>query len=93
MKQVIFLAPLLLSLLAVPASASQKATGANKVKNEQSHRPKLGTSFKFDGSALRGKYQSSLNTKATVENDKLLEDLLGGRNRFDDKIDQDEKRN
>lgn len=93
MKSLIIVAPLLLSLLAVPSLASQKATGTNKVKKEQSHRPKLGTSFKFDGSALRGKYQSSLNTKATVENDKLLEDLLGGRNRFDDKIDQDEKRN
>lgn len=93
MKQVIFLAPLLLSLLSVPATASQKGTRANTVKKEQSYKPKLGTSFKFDGSALRGKYQSSLNTKATVENGKMLEDLLGGRNRFDDKIEQDEQRN
>lgn len=53
----------------------------------------LGTSFKFDGSALRGKYQSSMNTAATVENDKLLEDLLKGRTQFEDRQEKEQERN
>lgn len=93
MNSIVIMAPLLLSLLSGPALANERGAKHQGVKKEQSHKPKLGTSFKFDGSALRGKYQSSLNTKATVEDDKLLEDLLGGRKRFDDKIEQDQERN
>ena len=93
MKKLIFLAPLLLTLLVQPSFAKKKAQKANEVKKEQAAQPKLGTSFKFDGSALRGKYQSALSTKAIVENDKMLEDLLGGRTKFRDKMKQDSKRN
>ena len=93
MKAMILLAPLLLISLANTAVASKEAKPAERMKKTQSYKTKLGTSFKFDGSALRGKYQSSLNTKATVENDKLLDDLLGGRTNFDDRAQQDQKRN
>ncbi len=93
MKKMIFLAPLLLLMVANPGYAAKTAKPAERVKKTQSYKPKLGTSFKFDGSALRGKYQTSLNTKATVENDKLLDDLLGGRKKFDDRAEQDQRRN
>lgn len=93
MKTALFLAPLLLITLTNTAVAFKEAKPAERVKKTQSYKPKLGTSFKFDGSALRGKYQTSLNTKATVENDKLLDDLLGGRTDFDDRAQQDQKRN
>jgi hypothetical protein len=66
---------------------------AKSVKNPAQKRAQLGTSFKFDGSALRGKYQSSMNTAATVENDKLLEDLLKGRTQFEDRQDKEQERN
>lgn len=85
MKTLKTLAPLLLFVcisVGVESQAKQKGS-----------QPKLGTSFKFDGSALRGKYQSSMSTRATVENDKLLEDLLAGRKHFADKIQQDQERN
>lgn len=54
---------------------------------------KLGKSFKFTGSSLRGKYQSSMSMKAAVENDKLMDDLLTGRTNFNDRIEQDQLRN
>ncbi|MBO9665195.1 MAG: hypothetical protein J7501_00075 [Bdellovibrio sp.] len=88
MKKVIFLAPFLLSLL-----TAQSLFAQGNVKKNDALKAKLGTSFKFDGTALRGKYQSSLNTKATVENDKLLEDLLAGRKEFSDRIEEDQQRN
>lgn len=93
MKKLIFLAPLLLTLFVQPSFAKKAVAKKDVVKKEQAAKPKLGTSFSFDGSSLRGKYQSALSTKAIVENDKMLEDLLGGRTKFDDKIKQDAKRN
>ncbi len=54
---------------------------------------KLGTSFRFDGTSLRGKYQTSLSTTATVENDKYLEDILQGRKEFTDREKIDQNRN
>lgn len=56
-------------------------------------RARLGTSFRFDGASLHGKYQTSPSLTATVENDKYLEDLLGARKHFDDRIQKDKERN
>jgi hypothetical protein len=83
MKFTIILAFILLSITA-GAAHNKKASTPNA---------KLGTSFKFDGSNLRGKYQSSLSTTATVENDKFLEDLLGGRTQFEDRSNKERERN
>lgn len=86
MKSMIFLASLLLcsnvTWAAGKTSHRKKNTGA-----------KLGTSFKFDGTTLRGRYQTSLGTTATVENDKYLDNLLGGRKSFQDRAQEDEQRN
>jgi hypothetical protein len=80
-----------LSVLALVLLFTQ--SGFAVKKTDKTAKPKLGTSFKFDGSALRGKYQSSLNTTATVENDKFLDDLLGGRKEFNDRLQRDQERN
>lgn len=75
---------------------SQLSTAEEKkLQTENSHkkRSQLSTSFKFDGAKLRGKYQGSMNTAATVENDKLLEDLLQGRTEFHDRIKEEKERN
>ncbi len=96
MKTKILMASLLLCVLSsVSFAATKKTTGkVNGVsKKTLSPRAKLGTSFKFDGSALRGKYQSSLGTKTTVENDKMLDDLLNGRTQFEDRNKNDSERN
>lgn len=89
MKTVISLAlVLLVSQMTLAAESNIKRAKAPVQKRAQ-----LGTSFKFDGSALRGKYQSSMNTAATVENDKLLEDLLKGRTQFEDRQEKEKERN
>lgn len=95
MKQSLILALVLLNFLTISPSFAQsgKKTGAAPKKTISNKNVKLETSFKFDGSALRGKYQTSLNTTATVENDKFLEDLLGGRTQFEDRIQKDQERN
>lgn len=72
--------------------AAAKKAAATK-KGTSTPKAKLGTSFKFDGSSLRGKYQSSLSTTATVENDKYLDDLLGGRTQFEDRSQREKERN
>ncbi len=86
MKITIMMACLLLSMNSV--LAAKKGGQPKRNSNVQ-----LGTSFKFDGTTLRGKYQSALGTSATVENDKYLEDLLGGRKSFADRTQEDRERN
>jgi hypothetical protein len=88
MKSIISLALILLvSQMTFAANPSKKA------KDSGAKKPRLSTSFKFDGSALRGKYNSSMSTAATVENDKLLDDLLKGRTQFADRLEKETERN
>lgn len=103
MKNVKVMASLLLCTmltgsLAIASTAQKRTAKQNAaIKAASGLKPsrsaKLGTSFKLDGSALRGKYQSSLGTRATVENDKSLDDLLTGRTQFEDRIQQDSEKN
>jgi hypothetical protein len=92
MKKTLILA---LVLLLVQTSLPQSGFAATKKKPAAAKNAdaKLGTSFKFDGSSLRGKYQSSLSTTATVENDKFMDDLLAGRKEFNDRLQRDQERN
>lgn len=83
MKRFNIMAGLLLCLLSASAATAAGKKGESKLK----------TSFKFDGTTLRGKFQSSLGTTATVENDKYLDDLLGGRKSFEDRIQKENRRN
>lgn len=86
MKALIFMASILLSFQVAHGTAKKK-------KPAMPNEAKLGTSFRFDGSSLRGKFQNSLGTTSTVENDKFLEDLLGARKSFEDRIARDVERN
>ncbi|KYG60441.1 hypothetical protein [Bdellovibrio bacteriovorus] len=91
MKSVISLALVLLSLLTTEVSVAAGKDG--KSVKPAAKKSQLGTSFRFNGSTLRGKYQSSMGTAATVENDKLLEDLLKGRTHFNDRQAKETERN
>lgn len=88
-----------LTLLASVLLISSVGFGANskatKTKKPQPsfHGAQLGTSFRFDGSSLHGKFQSAPSTVATVENDKYLDDLLGARRNFKDRLKNDSERN
>lgn len=59
----------------------------SKDKNSQ-----LGTSFSFDAASVRGKYQMSGQGIATVEDEKVLDDLLGMRRNFKDRQTQEQSR-
>lgn len=74
-------------------AAHKRAAQKKAAKGVSPAQGKLGTSFKFNGSNLRGKYQSSLSSTATVENDKFLEDLMGGRTQFEDRSQKELERN
>lgn len=96
MKSIISLALVLLvsQVICQPAFAGKNAQKASPAATSAgAKKPRLSTSFKFDGSALRGKYNSSMSTAATVENDKLLDDLLKGRTQFADRLDKETERN
>lgn len=87
MKKQILVALVLLSQLAgFQGLAAAKTT-------DKANRAQLGTSFRFNPNALHGKRQVSPNLTATVENDKYLDDLLGPRKSFKDRIEQDKQRN
>ena len=92
MKTILLLACALLMFQTANA-ASGSSNSKTKVKASPSRdRAKLGTSFRFDGSSLHGKFQNSPSTTATVENDKFLEDLLGARKHFEDRQKEDQER-
>ncbi len=90
MKNTILMACLLLLSC---GSAMALAEKAGKTAKRGNSKAQLGTSFKFDGTTLRGKYNTSLGTNATVEDDKYLDDLLGGRKSFNDRNQKDNLRN
>ena len=94
MKSVISLALILLvSQVTLAAKPEAKKAKGPSQKAHTVRKAQLGTSFRLDGSALRGKFNSSMNTAATVENDKLLDDLLKGRTQFEDRSEKESERN
>jgi hypothetical protein len=88
MKPLILMALVLLTLQTATADTVKKRKKGPSAKTQVT----LGTSFRFDGSSLHGKYQTSPATTATVENDKFLEDILGARKNFDDRVANDLER-
>lgn len=88
MKAQVLMALVLLSFQTVSAKNVETKKKAPGAKTQVT----LGTSFRFDGTSLHGKYQTSPATTATVENDKFLEDILAGRKNFDDRIANDRER-
>ncbi len=96
MKTILQLACALLMFQTANAASGPKNQDAKKpakAATPSRDRAKLGTSFRFDGSSLHGKFQNSPSTTATVENDKFLEDLLGARKHFNDRLREDQSRN
>jgi hypothetical protein len=102
MKHSLLLLASLLLISGVGSASEVKTTEVKKtatkaktktVRASQVNQAQLGTSFRFDGSSLHGKFQSAPSTVATVENDKFLEDLIGARKNFKDRERQDDERN
>lgn len=92
MKTILLLAWTLLMFQTANAASGTSKAKAKAKPSPSRDRAQLGTSFRFDGSSLHGKFQTSPSTTATVENDKFLEDLLGARKHFDDRLQEDRER-
>lgn len=81
-----------------PAFAkTKKAKSAPKSKvtktvKKQTQDGQLGTSFSFDAASVRGKYQMAGQGIAAVEDEKVLDDLLGLRRSFKDREAQEQTR-
>lgn len=76
-------------LFALTIIAAQNAVGAPKAKTSKK-KPKLSTSVDFTDRTVGGKYLFSTEAITTVENDKHLDDLIGVRKNFKDRLDRSE---
>ena len=65
------------------------ATKKQKTAKSAPHK-KLSTSLDFSDRTVGGKYQYSTEAITTVENDKSLDDLIGVRKNFKDRIERSE---
>ena len=94
-------APLLtLAVMVLPAigkaatSTRGSHTTVKKVKRETGNAAaKLSTTMAFSGSRVGGQYQLPSEATAKIENEKPIEELLGLRTQFRDRMKQDEERN
>lgn len=84
---------LVLPTLGKAATTSEKAH-ARMVKREAGNAAtKLSTQMAFSGSRVGGQYQIPSEATAKIENEKPIEELLGLRTQFRDRMKQDEERN
>lgn len=79
-----------LTLVAMLLPSFGKAATRSKRTQTQS---KLSTSMAFNGSRVDGQYQLPSEATAKIENEKPIEELLGLRTQFRDRMKQDEERN
>lgn len=77
------LALILLGTIFALATVSE----ASKKKSTKSAPAKISTNVDFEARVVDGKYQYSTEAIATVENEKSLDDLIGVRKNFKDRLD------
>lgn len=75
---------LIVSLLVSAFVSAQAAPIAKKSKVKA--KPKLSTEVDFNDRLVGGKYQYASEAITTVENDKILDDLIGVRKHFNDRV-------
>ena len=76
------------------AEASGQSAGQAKASNTMAKQLKgrLSTTMAFSGSRVKGQYQVPAEATARIENEKPLEELMGLRTQFRDRMSQDEER-
>ena len=67
------------------AKKSAKSKSVSKVKTQASAK-NMSRDVVFDGSTVNGRYHSAGEAVATVENEKKLNDLIGARKDFKDRL-------
>ena len=63
---------------------------AKQAQVQTTKKKKLSTNLDFDDRTVGGKYNFSTEAITTVENDKSLDDLIGVRKNFKDRIERSE---
>lgn len=80
------------------AEASDKTSGQSAGQAKASDtmakqlKGRLSTTMAFSGSRVKGQYQVPAEATARIENEKPLEELMGLRTQFRDRMSQDEER-
>lgn len=74
------------------ASKSKPKPSVTKKVSDSRKTDELGTSFSFDPASVRGKYNMASQGIARVEDEKVLDDLLGLRRSFKDREQQEASR-
>jgi hypothetical protein len=93
---ILFIAVLFLAGSAQAKASKSKAKGSKtkvtKKVTADDENSQVGTSFAFDAASVRGKYQMAGQGIATVEDEKVMDDLLGLRRTFRDRQAQEDSR-
>ncbi len=97
MKSLILILSIFVFSFNIAEAKSKKNKKAEKVKvtktvTKNAPESQLGTSFSFDAASVRGKYQMAGQGVASVEDEKVLDDLLGLRRSFKDRESQESAR-
>lgn len=82
------------TLAQAKSSKSKKQSTAQVTKKvtQRAQDSQLGTNFSFEAASVRGKYQTAGQGIAMVEDEKVLDDLLGLRRSFKDREAQENSR-
>lgn len=60
--------------------------GAFQTEAASTQKSKLSTDIKFDGHTVGGKTQAPFESLTEVENEKMIDQLIGARKNFNDRI-------
>lgn len=96
-KMILVVAVYLVTLVAMVATSSVSKASTRQVRASSQVMTKetakrLSTDMRFSGARVGGQYQVPGEATARVENEKPIEELLGLRTQFRDRIKQDEER-
>lgn len=96
------LTTLTILIMFIFSASAQAKTAKSKKHSSKSHvskkvtpsaeKSQIGTSFSFDAASVRGKYQMAGQGLALVEDEKVIDDLLGLRKQFKDREQQESSR-
>lgn len=87
MKKLLFIAiSLIFASQPVFAAKASKKQAVKKSAAKKNKDANLGTDFQFDNSMVNGRYQSADEALAVVEDEKTLNDLIGPRTQFKDRL-------
>lgn len=82
----------LIAMLIPQFSRASEKVALSKQSMSRETAKRLSTSMTFSGSRVGGQYQVPGEATARIENEKPIEELLGLRTQFRDRMKQDEER-